>query len=90
MVLAICRVQTVGSLMTASRGCSRQPSTDPRAALSTACSRTCLEMVGGSSAVEEVPSELSVGGASSSTSGGSVPAKLQRVSKVYAMKSNIL
>ena len=76
--------------MTARRGCRRQPNIDPRTALSTACSRTCLNTVGGASPLEVTPSEPSVGGTSSSVSGGSVLAKSQRVSKVCSEMPHVL
>lgn len=82
MVLAICSVHTAGSLMTASSGCRRQPSTDPRTALSMAWRRVCLKTVGGASAPVGVSSEASVGVVSSSISGGSVLVKSQRLSRV--------
>ena len=69
--------------MTANSGWRRQPSTDPRTALSTAWRRVCLKTVGGASVSVGVSSEGSVGVVSSSTSGGSVLAKSHRLSKVY-------
>ena len=46
MVFTIRRVHTAGSLMTANSGCRRQPSTDPRTALSMAMLRSTIAHIG--------------------------------------------